>query len=234
MTQLLLIRHAKNDWVGDRLAGWTPAVHLNDEGRAEAAALAERLAAARIDAVYASPLDRALETAAPLAAARGLAVQPLPGVAEVQYGGWTGRSLKELAKEPLWPTVQFYASGMRFPEGESMAEVQARALAALDEVRAGHPEGVVAVVSHADVIKLVVAHYAGVHLDLFQRLVVDTASLTVLRFTPFGPRLLRFNDTGRVPPAPEPAAESASESAAESAPEPEAARDGHAPSGVPA
>jgi len=206
MTQLLLIRHAQNDWVGQRLAGWTPGVHLNDAGRAEAAALADRLDGYRLDAVYASPLARAQETAALLAERRGLEVRPLYGIAEVNYGGWTGEVLETLRRDPLWPQVQFYPSATRFPDGETLGEVQARAVAALEAVRTAHPGGVVAAVSHADVIKAVVAHFVGTHLDLFQRLVVDTASVSVVRFTPFGPRLLALNETGRVPPAPEPEA----------------------------
>ncbi len=202
MTQLLLIRHARNDWVGDRLAGWTPGVHLNDEGRGEAEALARRLKDYTIDAVYSSPLERATETAAFLAKPRGLEVQVLPGIGEVRFGTWAGHKLKELAKEELWARAQVYPGGTRFPEGENLAEVQARALAALAGVLAAWPDGVVAAVSHGDVIKAVVAQYVGTHLDLFQRLVVSTASLTVVRFTPHGPRLLLFNDVGTIPRPP--------------------------------
>lgn len=203
MTQLLLIRHAHNDWVGERLAGWTPGVHLNERGRTEAAALADRLAGYPIDAVYASPLDRALETAAYLAGPRQLSVQQLAGMVEAQVGSWTGQAIKELANDPLWPGVQWYPSGTRFPDGETLGEVQARAVAALEDVRRAHPKGVVAVVSHADVIKTVIAYYAGTHVDLFQRLVIDTASLSVVHFTPQGPRLLAINDTGRIPLPPD-------------------------------
>ncbi len=200
MTRLLLIRHAQNDWVGDRLAGWTPGVHLNDEGRRQAAALAQRLAEVEMAALYSSPLERAVETAEAIAAPHGLEVQLRDGVGETRYGEWTGRSLEELAKTELWPVIQVYPSGARFPGGETLREVQARAVAELDAIRADHPQGNVGVVSHADVIKLAVAHYIGVHLDLFQRLVVSPASLTILAFERFGPRLIRFNDTGTLPP----------------------------------
>jgi probable phosphoglycerate mutase len=202
MTQLLLVRHAHNDWVDSRLAGWTPGVLLNERGHQEARALAARLAGYRLDAVYSSPLERAQQTAAYLAEPLGLTVRSLDGVGEVRYGQWTGQALADLRQQPLWRTVQASPSLIRFPDGESLAEVQARAVASLEAVRASHPAGTVAVVSHGDVIKAAVAYYVGAHLDMFQRLVVATAALTVLRWTEHGPRLLLFNDTGTVPPPP--------------------------------
>jgi probable phosphoglycerate mutase len=206
MTQLLLIRHAHNDWVNHRLAGWTDGVHLSEQGRAEAGALAERLHDYRLDAVYASPLERAQETAAYLATPRQLSIVVLPGVGEVRYGEWTGRELKELRQEPLWTVVQQQPSRARFPGGECLAEVQSRAVAAVEGVAENHPEGVVAVVSHGDVIKALLAFYSGLHLDHFQRFAVGTASVSVVRITAGGPRVLLVNDTGSVPPPPEPAA----------------------------
>lgn len=199
MTNLLLIRHATNDWVGAKLAGWTPEVHLNDEGRAQAAALAKRLAGVPLAAVYSSPLERTLETARPLAEAHGLAVQVREQLGETRYGEWTGRSLKELKDEPLWPVVQVYPGGARFPGGESLREVQARLVAELDTIRDAHPEQTVAVVSHSDPIKLAVAHYLGLPLDLFQRLSISPASVTALAFTNFGPRLICLNYTEALP-----------------------------------
>ena len=202
--QLMLVRHAKNDWVSDRLAGWTPGVHLNDEGRQQAETLGARLAHLPIVAIYSSPLERATETAQAIAAHHNLKVQIVKGVGETQYGGWTGQSLKELAKSELWPLIQVYPSGTRFPDGETLRETQARAVAALDGLRNTHTEAtdVVIVVSHADVIKAVVAHYVGLHLDLFQRLVISPASLSVIQFSKFGPRLIALNDTGSVPEPP--------------------------------
>lgn len=199
--QLMLIRHAKNDWVGDRLAGWTPGVHLNDEGRQQAEALGARLAHLPITAIYSSPLERAVETAQAVAAHHDLKVQILEDVGETRYGEWTGASLEELYKTELWPVVQVYPSGARFPGGENLRETQARAVAAIDALRDAHPEesDIVAVVSHADVIKAAVAHYVGLHLDLFQRLAVSPASLSVIQFNKFGPRLVCLNDTGSVP-----------------------------------
>ncbi len=199
MTTLVLIRHATNDWVHKGLlAGWTPGVHLNEDGRVQAKALGERLAAAEFDAIYSSPLERALETAEAVAAPHGLDVRIHEGIGEVQYGKWNGRSLRELVKQPLWRSVQIYPSGTRFPNGETIGEMQARVMNALDEIRAAHPNGIVAVVAHADVIKAAVAYYVGVPLDLFQRLVISPASVTVIGFSHFGPRLLTMNDAGEL------------------------------------
>jgi probable phosphomutase (TIGR03848 family) len=192
---LLLIRHATNDWVGERLAGWTPDVHLNEEGQAQAVALARRLADVPLSAIYSSPLERTLETAQPLAQAQGLSVQVRDGLGETGYGDWTGRALKELKDEKLWPVVQVYPGGVRFPGGESMREVQARVVAELDAIRDSHPDQTVAVVSHSDPIKMAVAHYAGLALDLFQRLTISPASVTAFAFAHFGLRLLCLNHT---------------------------------------
>jgi probable phosphomutase (TIGR03848 family) len=202
--QLILVRHAENDWVGDRLAGWTPGVHLNDKGRQQAGDLSARLAHLPIAAIYSSPLERAVETAQAIAAHHNLETQILEGVGETRYGEWTGASLKELAKTELWPIVQVYPSGARFPGGESLRETQARAVKAIDTLCDAHPQetDVVVLVSHADVIKAAVAHYAGLHLDLFQRLIISPASVSVIRFGKFAPRIVCLNDTGAVPQPP--------------------------------
>ena len=196
MSDLLLIRHATNDWVGQRLAGHTAGVHLNAEGQRQAVALAERLTDWPLAAIYSSPLERARETAQPLAEHRKLSVVIENGLAEVAYGAWTGQTLQDLAKTPQWPQVQHTPSLFVFPEGEAMGAMQARAVAAIERLRLAHAGQVIALVSHADVIKAAVAYYIGMPFDLFQRLVVDTASLTWLHFTANGPYLLRFNDTG--------------------------------------
>lgn len=206
MSRVLLVRHASNDWVGDRLAGWTAGVHLNARGHAEAAALAARLAGERIDAVYASPLDRTQETAAYLAAPRGLAVQVDEGLGEVRFGDWTGRKLAELRQEALWSAVQSRPSVTRFPGGETLGEVQARAVAAVEAILARHEaEAGLALVSHADVIKTLLAYYAGVHLDLFQRLDVAPASVSLLELGAEGPRVLVVNHGDALPARPAPA-----------------------------
>lgn len=206
MTTLLLIRHAANDWVGKRLAGWLPGVHLNEEGKRQATQLAQRLAEMPIVAVYASPLERALETAQAIARPRGLDVQVCEDLGEVRYGEWEGRAFEELQKTDLWPRVQAYPSGTRFPGGETLREVQSRVVAALENILQAYPHDrdVVAVVSHGDAIRTAVAHYVGIHLDLFQRLVINPASVTVITFGEMGPRLVRLNDDGPIRPPPEP------------------------------
>jgi probable phosphomutase (TIGR03848 family) len=199
MMNVLLIRHAANDWVGERLAGWTPGVHLNDEGRNQVAALVNRLVDVPLAAIYSSPLERTVETARPLALAHDLAVHVREDLGEARFGQWTGRALKELQAEELWPVIQVYPSGARFPGGESLREVQARLVAELDTIRDNHAGQTVAVVSHSDPIKMAVAHYLGLSLDLFQRLTISPASVTAFAFTHFGPRLICLNDTGTLP-----------------------------------
>jgi probable phosphomutase (TIGR03848 family) len=195
MRLLLLLRHAVTEQTGARLSGWTPGLHLSEAGREQAEALAGRLAPVPVDALYASPLERCQETAAALAEAKDLKVRTLEDVGEVRYGSWTGRTLKELAREPLWKIVQATPSAARFPDGESIFEMQARAVLAVERLREAHPAQAVAVCSHADVIKALVCHYLGMHLDLFQRVVVSPASVTALAFGPV-PHLVRLNDTG--------------------------------------
>jgi probable phosphoglycerate mutase len=195
MKLLLLLRHAVTEQTGGRLSGWTPGLHLSDAGREQARALAERLAPVPIDAVYSSPLERCQETAAAVAEPRGLKVDTLEDLGEVRYGAWTGRTLKEVAKEPAWKVVQGNFSAARFPEGESVFELQARAVIAVERLREAHQGQTVAVCSHADVIKVLAGHYLGLHLDLCPRLVVSPASLTAVAFGPV-PYLLRLNDTG--------------------------------------
>jgi probable phosphomutase (TIGR03848 family) len=195
MRLLLLLRHAATEHTGARLTGWTRGVHLSDAGREQAAALAGRLAPVPIDAVYASPLERCQETAAVVAEPRGLKVETIEDLGEVRYGAWTGRTLKEVAKEPAWKVVQGNFSAARFPEGESVFELQARAVIAVERLREAHQGQTVAVCSHADVIKVLAGHYLGLHLDLCPRLVVSPASLTAVTFGPV-PYLLRLNDTG--------------------------------------
>jgi probable phosphomutase (TIGR03848 family) len=196
VTILLLIRHGANDWVHGRLAGRIPGVRLNDTGRQQAASLAARLISLPIEAIYTSPLDRTVETAQAVAGLRNQPLRIVENVQEVEYGEWQGAELKELYKHELWPGVQHYPSGTRFPNGETLGEAQNRMVAALDMLRGRHPKGMIAVVSHADIIKLAIAYYIGMHIDLFQRLEIGTCSVTALAFTPMGPRLLAYNDLG--------------------------------------
>ena len=211
MTLVLLLRHGANDWVHGRLAGWTPGVHLNDEGRRQAADLSRRLGDLSIDALYSSPLERCVETAQAVAEPRGLPISLDEQIGEVRYGEWQGAELKQLYTHELWPGVQHYPSGTRFPQGETLGEAQMRIVRAIDQLRSRHPEQTIAIVSHADLIKLATAYYIGLHIDLFQRLVINPCSLTALQFERMGPRLLACNDTGSLghlrPPAPAPAAQ---------------------------
>jgi probable phosphoglycerate mutase len=204
MTTFLLIRHATNDMVGKSLAGWTPNVHLNDEGKAQAERLAERLARVPLKAIYSSPLERCVETAQPIANLLGLDIQTHAGVGEIQFGEWTGRTIKELSDSPTWQNIQRFPSGTRIPGGETLREMQNRVVDALESLRADHPKDIIAVFAHADVVKAMVAHYLGVHLDLFQRIVISPASLSVVTVGDHGPHVLCVNDTGMPPAFPEP------------------------------
>ncbi len=208
---ILLIRHGENNWVKERrLAGWTPGVHLNDAGRQQAAQLGERLTPLPLQAVYSSPLERCLETAQAVAEPHGLSVIPVDEVGEVRYGEWEGAFLKELAQKPAWRQVQIHPSRFQFPGGEALRETQARMVNCLERLAQAHPQQLIVVVSHADPIKLALAHYLGIHLDQFQRLTVAPASLSVLSLSSQGgAHVLRLNDDGplRLPPPPEPNAE---------------------------
>jgi probable phosphomutase (TIGR03848 family) len=196
MTVLLLIRHAHTDAAGKRLTGWSQGVHLNALGHQEAERLAERLEGIPVDAICSSPLERCRETIAPLARSRGLPISGRRGLLEVDYGDWTGRTISQLRRTKLWRSVQQVPSTVRFPNGESFLEVQARAVAELGRIAAEHPTGTVAVVTHADVVRLLIAHHAGMHMDHVQRLVVDPASITVVAVAEGTTRLLKVNDTG--------------------------------------
>jgi len=202
VTTLLLVRHGLTAVTGDRLAGWTPDLHLDERGQAQAAALAARLAPLPLTAIVSSPLDRCRETAEAIAAqgdARPEKLEIDERFGEVRYGDWTGRPLAELAKEPLWQVVQAHPSAVRFPgdEGEAMAEAQHRAVAAVRDwnARLG-PDATYLVCSHGDIIKAITADALGLHLDQFQRIQADTVSLTVIRYTPLRPFVVRLNDTG--------------------------------------
>jgi probable phosphomutase, MSMEG_4193 family len=195
-TRVVLVRHGVTAQTGPLLSGRLPGISLSEKGIEQAEFAATRLAPLTIGAVYASPIERTTETAQCIAARLGLPVVALDGVIEADYGEWTGGKIAELAKTDEWKVVQVAPSRARFPGGESIREMQARTVAALDGVVAAHPNETVVVVSHADPIKSAIAHYAGMHLDLFQRVHVSPASVTVLEFHPFGVLLVKCNDTG--------------------------------------
>jgi probable phosphoglycerate mutase len=193
-----LVRHGLTEMTGPVLAGWTPGVHLNDRGRTQAAELAARLAPVPLDLIVASPLDRCQETAQAVLAGRdGLQLRTDDRFGEVRYGDWTGRPLEELAKEELWKVVQAHPSAMRFPGGEAMADAQHRAVTAVREWNVGlKPDATFLVCSHGDIIKSIVADALGLHLDQFQRIQAEPASLTVIRYTEMRPFVVRLNDNG--------------------------------------
>lgn len=197
MTILLLIRHGENEYVKTgKLAGRLPGVHLNQRGQNQAAALGEALKDIPLKAVYSSPLERAMETATPIASARSLEIIPEPDLLDVNIGKWQGKSLKVLRLMKAWKIVQHAPSCFRFPEGESFLETQTRIVAALERINQKHkPRDVVAVVFHADPIKLATAYFLGMPLDNFQRLGCDTGSLTVLHIGETGAGLMKLNQS---------------------------------------
>lgn len=209
-TLVLLVRHGKTPTTGQVLPGRAPGLHLGEEGSAQAARAGQRIAnlafrgkanhkrrpKSRVAAVYASPMERTQETAAPIAAALGLRVRSNKGLLEADFGSWTGRKLGELNKLPQWQQVQRYPSGFRFPDGESFAEMQQRITGTIQSLVERHPGQTVVAVSHADPIKAAVAQALGTHLDLFQRIVVGPCSISAILYGATGPVVLAVNSTG--------------------------------------
>jgi probable phosphomutase (TIGR03848 family) len=193
-TLVLLVRHAVTPTTGVKLPGRAPGLHLSDEGRRQADAAADRIAKIpKLAAVYASPLERARETALPIARVLSLAVRIERDLAELDVGDWTGISLKRASRKPEWSIIQRHPSGFRFPGGESFPEMQTRMTAALARLVARHPGEIIAAVSHADPIKAAVAQALGTPLDLFQRIFIAPASITVVAYRPEGPAVLTVN-----------------------------------------
>lgn len=200
MPFILLIRHGENDVMLKRLAGRTPGVHLNEKGQKQAAELARQLKGARLQAIYSSPLERALETAAPLAAFCNLPIQVHPGLIEMDYGAWQGRSFRQLARTNLWKTLHEKPSIVQFPGGEKLAAAMQRALDTVNEIAAAHEErAIIACFSHADVIRLVVAGLLNMSLDDYHRLTIHPASLTGVILGRGMPRLVMVNQMLELP-----------------------------------
>lgn len=213
MATVVLLRHARSTANGSGvLAGRAPGVELDESGRAQAAALVDRLAAVPLAEVVCSPLLRCRQTVEPLARDRGIEPVTEDALSEVDYGEWTGRELKTLFGEKLWSVVQQHPSAAVFPAGEGLANVQTRAVAAVRahdaRIAAAHgPRAVWLLCSHGDVLKSIIADALGQHLDSFQRIVVNPASVSVVQYTDTRPFVLRVNDTGGelasiVPPEP--------------------------------
>jgi probable phosphoglycerate mutase len=196
-TLVLLVRHGTTPTTGKVLPGRARGLRLADSGKKQAERAAERIAElGKIAALYSSPLERARETAAPISRALRAPVRIDRGLLECDFGAWTGQSLRRLMKKPEWTTVQRSPSVFRFPDGESFVEMQTRMVGALDVIRRRHPGQTVVCVSHADPIKAVVAHAMGTPLDLFQRIVISTCSVSAILYTDTAPIVLTVNSTG--------------------------------------
>ncbi|MBT3239966.1 MAG: phosphoglycerate mutase [Chloroflexi bacterium] len=195
MPTVLLIRHGENEYVKKgRLAGRIPGVHLNEKGLAQAENLSEFLADKPIKAIYASPLDRTIETASPIAKVLGLKVIKRPGLLEVDFGKWQDKTIKQLSRQKLWKTVQQQPSRTRFPEGESFAEAQLRIANEIEELCKMHkPKDIIICVGHSDMIKLAVAYFTGLPIDKFQGLVVQPASISTLHISKNRSMLVNLN-----------------------------------------
>ncbi len=199
MTVILLVRHGETDYVGRRLSGWTRGVHLNAHGREQAQAVAQAMCDLPLRAIYSSPLERAVETAAPLARRLELAIVRRRELIEVNYGDYTGRTFPSLRRLQFWKEVHRHPSRVRFPGGESFLEVQERVARALLAMCHDHPHEMVAAFAHGDVIRLGLAYALGVPLDLYQRLTVAPASISVVAFEPRGTRLVTVNHSSGSP-----------------------------------
>lgn len=199
MTTLFFVRHAVTAHTGHRLSGWMEGIPLTAEGKKQAQTAADGLAHVEFEAIYSSPIDRTMETARAIAKPHGLPVRARRGIGEVEYGKWTNRPLKSLMRTKLWDVVLHHPSAARFPDGESILEVQDRAVAEVETIASEHPKGSVCCVSHGDVIKLIAAHYLGVHIDLYQRIVIAPASVSVITLTKGGPRVIALNNCPLAP-----------------------------------
>ena len=198
MTTFLLIRHGAHLLGGETIAGRMPGVRLSPLGEAQAAGLVGRVGGAPIRAVYSSPVERCVQTARPLAAHLGVDVAVAEGLTEIDFGAWTGRTLEELRPLAGWKRWNAFRSGARPPGGESMAEVQGRVVREMERLSGEHPDECVALFSHGDVIRAAVAYFLGAPLDLFQRIEISLASVSVVRIGEFGPSVLGVNCAGEV------------------------------------
>lgn len=184
MSIILLIRHGENDWVGKKLAGHLPGVHLNQNGINQANELSALLTPLPIKAIYSSPLERAMETAQPLATIKNLEINICKNLSEINFGDWQGKSIKQLRRLKLWKTVQYQPSQMRFPNGESFPEAQERLVTCIQELAEKHePDELITCFSHSDSIRLLVSHFLDIPLDSFQKINISTASISTLVIT---------------------------------------------------
>ncbi len=199
MTTFYLIRHGSTDFIGKVLVGRMPGIHLNAEGRNQAARLAERFSGIPISRIFSSPIERALETAEPLSRELGIAVRIAEEISEVEYGEWTGRAVSDLVDDPAWQRYSSFRTGAHVPGGESVLELQNRLAGWMETTRRAHPEERIAVVSHADPIRAALAHYIGLHLDMFHRVEISPASVSVVQVTDAGSSVLTLNNSELLP-----------------------------------
>lgn len=198
MIKILFIRHALTHSVGKRLAGRAPGLHLNTEGEQQANQLAQRLAGLPIGAIYSSPLERAMETAQPVAQILNLPCNACADFIEIDFGNWTNCSIEELKRDPVFERFNTFRSLTRPPGGELMGEAQLRIIRGIEQLRIQHPDEVVAIVSHADLIKAAIAWYAGISTDMLQRLEISPASISIVEIYDETARLLLMNHTGSI------------------------------------
>lgn len=198
MTKFLLIRHATTNSVGKRLSGRTPGVSLNEEGQQQAAQLAERLSNVQLAAIYTSPLERAVETTQPLAAAKQLNYTIADDFIEMDFGQWTNLTFQELDSDAQFKLFNQFRSNTRIPGGETMLEAQLRIVTGMQKLCKKHPNETIAIVSHSDLIKAAVAYYAGIHLDMFQRIEISPASVSIIEVYDETARLILLNHTGEI------------------------------------
>ena len=197
MATFYLIRHGTNDYLAKALlAARLPNVHLNDQGRAEAERVASNLATVGIQKIFSSPLERARQTAEPTARRLGLQVEITPEIHEINFGDWTGKSIRDLDRDPAWKNFNLYRSGTRIPNGETMLEAQSRMIAFLEKIQREDSNQTVALFTHGDPIKSVFAYYLGIPLDLFTRIEISPGSHSILRLEPWGPQILAINRLG--------------------------------------
>jgi broad specificity phosphatase PhoE len=192
-TTFYLIRHAANEYIGKAIAGWLPGVQLNAEGQQQAEELARLLCSSPIRHIYSSPLERARETAAPLAKRLALEVRLSDAIGELKFGEWTGNKMDSLAADPRWQQWNSFRSGARAPQGEMMIETQARFVGFMEELRAAHQGSHIALFTHGDPVRAAVLYYLGMPLDFLHRIEISLASVTMLRVSDSGPELLCLN-----------------------------------------
>jgi probable phosphomutase (TIGR03848 family) len=198
MTRFLLIRHALTDSVGKHLSGRMAGIFLSEKGRLQAQQLAEWIADLPISAIYSSPLERAIETAAPLAQLFNLETNIDEHFLEIDFGQWTNLGLEELENDKTFQQFNSFRSCTRIPGGELMLEAQARMINGLEHLGRKHENKTIAVISHSDMIKAAVAYYAGIHLDMFQRIEISPASVSIIETFEQSARILLINYTGRL------------------------------------